>query len=364
MTSPLDQTTDRLLTRYDHTVLLTVRLPSPGVAADHGDRQRIHLGAVAEQVADVLDDDAAQRVTAALEAAGPDLQHALVAVVTDDDVHIERTTLTVDEPVVTAGPLPDLVDLLQSHQTWVPHALVIIDRIGADVTIVTSDAGIQSETTVDSEDLHVTRSQPGGWSQRRFQQRAEEAWRENVDAVIDEVGTDLRRVGLVLVSGDVHAVQLFREALGGDIELVDLDAGSRAEDGSDDALAAAADAAVIEVAARRRSERVGQVLGALGAGVGVTGRQDVLAALFEHRIDTLVIDPAVADDISAWFGPGDAQVAADSSILHALDLDARQAPLTAVAIRGAATTGASVIVAHAGELGAEVTDGVVGSTRH
>src|SRR5262249_60119159 len=59
------------------------------------------------------------------------------------------------------------------------------------------------------------RNAPGGWSQPRYQRRAEDSWQHNAAAVAQVVTRALRdlRAGLLLVAGDVRAVQLLRDHL-------------------------------------------------------------------------------------------------------------------------------------------------------
>ncbi len=47
---------------------------------------------------------------------------------------------------------------------------VVTDRLGAELIAVLPD-GPDTHHEVAGEELHITRSAPGGWSQRRFQQR-------------------------------------------------------------------------------------------------------------------------------------------------------------------------------------------------
>jgi hypothetical protein len=55
----------------------------------------------------------------------------------------------------------------------------------------------------------------GGWSQPRYQRRAEDSWQHNAMAVADAVTQATRdlHAGLLLVAGDVRAVQLLRDHL-------------------------------------------------------------------------------------------------------------------------------------------------------
>ena len=115
-----------------------------------------------------------------------------------------------DEPVsattVHEGPLPRWATVLESRQRVVPHVVVETDRAGADLTGFVGSVVLASET-VDGETLHIHRGAPGGWSQRRFQQRAENIWENNARDVADAVATMARdvRAELVAIAGDVRA---------------------------------------------------------------------------------------------------------------------------------------------------------------
>src|SRR5437764_181382 len=79
-------------------------------------------------------------------------------------------------------------------------------------------AGGATVTTVGEEsgsDPNLRKSNPGGWSQRRYQNRAENLWEQNAKSVADQVASLVDETGarLVVVAGDVRAVQLLREHL-------------------------------------------------------------------------------------------------------------------------------------------------------
>ena len=67
--------------------------------------------------------------------------------------------------------------------------------------------------SVEGETLHLHRGHPGGWSQRRFQQRAENTWERNATGVAAEVDALAAAVGarLVVVTGDPRAVGFLTE---------------------------------------------------------------------------------------------------------------------------------------------------------
>src|SRR4051794_9983215 len=84
------------------------------------------------------------------------------------------------------GPLPALGPLLEWHQQAVPHVLVVTDRRGADVFVFDSRRGDSVHEVGDNDDP-LSKSAPGGWSQRRYQQRAENTWDENAKEVASTV---------------------------------------------------------------------------------------------------------------------------------------------------------------------------------
>jgi hypothetical protein len=61
-----------------------------------------------------------------------------------------------------------------------------------------SGAGGGAVTTVGEatgDDPMLRKSNPGGWSQRRYQQRAENLWEENAKAVADQVAGLVDEIG-------------------------------------------------------------------------------------------------------------------------------------------------------------------------
>src|SRR5262249_9700929 len=103
-----------------------------------------------------------------------------------------------------------LLAWLQQHPAYVA---VVTDRTGADVTTIPAGAWHGSTSVVVGPDDEIERNAPGGWSQPRYQRRAEDSWRHNATAVAHAVARTVHDIdaGLVLVAGDVRAVQLLRE---------------------------------------------------------------------------------------------------------------------------------------------------------
>src|SRR4051812_15719812 len=267
-------------------------------------------------------------------------------VAADGRRHVEHQSDAPKKDMGRWGALPAIGPLLEWHQQAVPHVVVTIDRQGADL-LVFDRLGRESVREVDGDSSVIRKSSPGGWSQRRFQQRAENTWEENAQTVARELRpvVDDIHARLVVVAGDERAVQLLRAHLDPDIdEIVQEIGGGRSPDGSSDEiadestrLAATVAAADTRTVLERFREERGQ------ADHAADGPAPTIAALNEARVEILLIDGDVDRDESAWFGDDSIPIALSPETLHDLGVDnAQHAPLVDVLIRAALGTGARV----------------------
>jgi hypothetical protein len=144
---------------------------------------------------------------------------AVLAGRTEDDAVC--CVAAVDGPAVLAtGPwpgrdlvrwdsLPAVLPVVAWHQASPPALLVVADRTGADIFGAGPDTGLL-DVVEPGDPTEVRRSAPGGWSQRRYQQRAQERWRANAQEAAAKVADEARRIGarLIVIAGDDHAVEL------------------------------------------------------------------------------------------------------------------------------------------------------------
>lgn len=277
---------------------------------------------------------------------------------------IEAAAFATDGQVVAAFPAPgatwpDLVrvdppaqvlPLLAWAQERPPYVAVVVDRAGADIQACRGFGSSPTHLSVDGPDDEIRRNAPGGFlAQGRYQRRAEDSWRHNAGAVAEHVTAALERVGahLLVVSGDVRAVQLLRERLPAWVRnsvLVEEIKGSRAIDGSQDARQ--------ELVADAVRREVRQELDDLWrtfveqrspGGLAVDGENPTLEALAAGRVATLLVVAEYDDERRAWFGAGATDVQPVDQPPPAWS-DARQGALTDVAVRAAMLTGAEVRV--------------------
>jgi release factor family 2 len=279
------------------------------------------------------------------------------------DVHVSHTPVPPPFEVVRWEPVPSLAPLVAVRQQLQPHVVALVDRIGADLAVRRSADGAQTaETreTVDGEDYPIRKTSGGGWSQRRYQQHAEETWHHNMTDVAGELATLAERsdARVVAIGGDERAVGLVLDQLPAAVrDLVRPIAATRAADGStahlDDEVAKVVDAWT-ETQLARTLDLYDQELGQKDR--ATAGARDTLAALREARVAVLLVVLDANDERRAWVGSSPDQVGAAPEETAAgmpaeVQAAARSAPLVDVAVTAAVATGADVrVVPESGRL--------------
>ena len=153
---------------------------------------------------------------------------------------------------------------------------------------------------------------------------------------------------LVLLAGDPRSRGLVRDRLAdSQAEVVELESGTRAEDGGDAAMAQAIREALLDVVVRRRLEVVHELRQEVGrGGAAASGIDQVAEALVKGQVATLVLDPAAlaeeridpADHVGLAVPAGlpDGEVRADLLLVAAAVLtDADLVAGTAATLQGA-----------------------------
>jgi peptide subunit release factor 1 (eRF1) len=234
------------------------------------------------------------------------------------------------------GPLPWVGPILEMRQAAVPHVAVAIDRTGADIVVFRPGRDDLTEEVRGEASDPIRKAKPGGWSQPRYQQRAENTWQENAENVAEEVTRLVDRSGarLVVVTGDVRATQMLREALPAEVDdLVRLVDGDVEEEivRLVDTLVASDTVALLE----KFKEERGQ------ADRAADGVQATITALNQSQVDVLLVHADPDDERTAWFGPDPVPVSLDPGELKALGVDSpTEGPLVDALLRAAAGTGA------------------------
>jgi release factor family 2 len=258
-----------------------------------------------------------------------------------------RLDETLDTPpkrdVARWWPLPDLLPLVAQAGRRLPYAVVVADRTGADITVHTSAGDVRTE--VEGQDYPIRKVAPGGWSQRRYQQRVENVWEQNAREVARHIDGVVRahRPRVVMVAGEVRARALLREQLAEPVRdlLVDVEEGGRAAGASEESLQAAID----RVVAERAEEEIRSIIETYREEIGqrdraVEGLDATVAALRQGSVAALLVRPDLANG-EVWAGGEPLQIALSEAQVAAMGADQPfRVSAGAAAIRAAAATAA------------------------
>lgn len=349
---------DALRSLFEHLrPTVTVYLPASNDPAVSDAAHRLALEwsnlrrSLADRGASESDLDALAPVTSHPDERGD----TIVAVAADGAL---RATGFITEPIVTplgtTGAIPALLPFLGWDQSRIAHVVVVADRTGADV-IAISPSRQDTGKTITGDDEHIHRGAPGGWSQRRYQQRAENLWENNareVAAEVDQLATAFKAQAII-AAGDVRALGFLRQHLPTRTNnLVREIDGARA-DWSLDQIAEDTVSHVSTLAAEQLEQQRTTFASALGTHKAVEGSDAVFQALRRARVDALhVVDDTNGPRPTAWTSSDPAHIYAqpDPPDLGP-QIPFQQAPLHDIALRTAVLTGAHIVVIPPGEGG-------------
>lgn len=224
--------------------------------------------------------------------------------------------------IARLGPLPWLTPVIAAMEATVPHLVVLLDRAGAELWGV-DEQGEAVDRDVSGADWPLRRTKGGGWSQRRIQQRAINTWDANAKDVAVEASALVRDLGAqrLLVAGESQVVSMFVDALPGDVAPMVriLSRGARDEPGNatlvHDEVRHLVDSSRAE-ATVQLLQRYRELVG--GGGNGAAGPEEVVMALQQGLVDTLLVHDDPDDDRTAWYSPDLQQLALDDDTLRQL----------------------------------------------
>lgn len=273
--------------------------------------------------------------------------NGLVAFIEGSSLAFRRLLSAPVEDGIFVGTLPHLIPLLDWQQDHPRYAVVLCDREGGEIHIVSGGHQVEDTETIEGDDSPIQKVSPGGWSQRRFQQRAENTWEANAKLVAEELGkiVSAEDVDLVVVSGDVRAIQFLKENVGQEVASLLVELEGTPEVGIEsigdelDRIVDAQVAAATERLLQKFQEERGQ------ADLAVEGTTKTLDALRKAQVDVLLIAPGRLSG-GAWFSSGNVTQASPSrSELTDIGLeDVTEGDLADVLVRSAFGTGARVAI--------------------
>ena len=268
-------------------------------------------------------------------------------------LHLEHGPRPPDRDMARWAPLPSLLPIVAWRQESPAYVTVLADRQGADLTLVRREL-LDVHREAGGDDYPLRKPHAGGWSQRRYQERAEHTWERNAADAAEQVARLARRgdARLIVAAGDERAVTLLQEALPAELaERLVIVSGGRSPDGSEDTFQAQARVAVelaVNADADALLEKFREERGQ--ADRAAEGTRVTFAALAMAAVDVLLVAPDdPGDPRMAWFGPEPTQVATTAAEVKALGVDQPvQGRLVDVAVRAALGTGAGLRVVGAG----------------
>jgi hypothetical protein len=301
----------------------------------------------------------------AIEELVPELHHdgpgALIVAAGGRIVHVAALDAPPARDRGTTGALPAIGPLLEWRQRHQAHIVVIADRSGADILAVGPRGEEKIDTAGDNDPghPHLRKTHPGGWSQRRYEERAENLWEKNAKQVAERVHqiATLIDPNAILVAGDVRALTYLKEELDDRLApLVREMDGARNADGGDDTIAESARKLLNTVAAADTVALLEKFKEEKGQGDrAADGLAATIDALNAAQVETLLVHDDVSDERPAWFAPEQGLVALDRATLEGYGVtDPRQGRLVDALVRTAFKTGARVRLVPS----TVVTDGV------
>jgi len=297
--------------------------------------------------------------------------HGRVIIADSEGVVIDR--ILADAPAqsqATLGPVPVLLSAAQAGDESTRFLLVEVDRQGADLSWSDWSGLKVAESDVvegDHDVLHKVRE--GGTAQRRMETRAHDSWERNAQAIAAELDKQVseRSPELVLLTGDIRAVGLVRDALGQHARerLVVVPGGSRADGVNKEAFQANVAEALRTHRDQRRQQVLEQYRTGRGRGEGaVTALADVVDVLRRGQVQELLFDTTARMDGSTlrearlWIGPEPLELAVTQEELESMGAQggAGLVPADVALVRAAVAQDAGLTFVEDGAV--ELMDGV------
>jgi hypothetical protein len=315
-----------------------------------------NAGHRSEQRWRTLRDELAQRgapeaALAAIDELVPDAHHSgecLGVIATSSGIkHVEHGPVAPARDWGRWDALPAVLPILEWRQSAPPYVVVTTDRTGADIVAYRHESPDITRQAGSGDVPHLKKVQAGGWSHRRFQERAENNWEANADEVAKVLTRLVEQVDArtVLVAGDERAVQLLQESLAPEIvELIEVIDGGRGQDGSEPAESDDARRLVNTAVARDTVAILDKLKEELGQhDRAASGVDATLAALQMAQVHVLLVADDLEDDRTIWFGEDPSQLGRSADDVSGLGAQKpQQGRLVDAFVRSALCSSASV----------------------
>jgi hypothetical protein len=273
------------------------------------------------------------------------------AVVVAFDGNVVLDQPLVDRPraeIAEWSPQPDLLPVLRQIPGRVPHIVVLIDRVGADILVAGGPGEPPQQEEVEGDSFHLRKLKVGAWAHDHWQNSAEDLWDRNAAQVAEHIGSYVRRLGVafVLVAGDVRARQhlLDNAAASWKDLVVQTDDGGRAAGADREPVFRRAAELAAEFEARDDAQVAERIESASAHGLSVTGTASVVEALRKGQVETLVLADR-PDEEELLVGDSPLELGTGQGDMEALGVrDAHRIPADRALVAAAVASDAGVVV--------------------
>jgi peptide subunit release factor 1 (eRF1) len=213
----------------------------------------------------------------------------------DDFFETIQLTAPLGESRVYVYNQPHLYQLARVEAEYPRYAAVLTDTNSARIFVFGLGQTLETE---EIKGKKVHRVKVGGWSQARYQRRAENAHQQHAQEVVERLGKLVRdeNVSRILIAGDPVIVPLLQEAMPQDlaalVEVVKLDTHASEQD-----VFRATLEALQQQEARSDVEKVQRLFEQYRArGLAVTGASATLEALANGQVDELLLSRSLDEE--------------------------------------------------------------------
>lgn len=198
-----------------------------------------------------------------------------------------------DDHWMFIGSSPHLYPLAKLVDTYPRYAAVSLDTNKARIQVFSLAAAERAEQVVSDK---TRRTSKGGWSQARYQRRAENVHTNHMKEVVETLGKVVReeKIDQIVIAGDAVAVAKLRDQLPGELADKIVDAVKLQRNAQDTSFLEATFDAIRAKDAETDAEKVEELLNEWqSGGLGVAGPEATLSAFELGQVDELVITGSV-----------------------------------------------------------------------